>query len=199
MDFLCRDHEPPHTHGQAEASRTRAAWVEKEDAVSLFNLRPMAMAVNHHAKSSCLGFQIDSSEVVQHINRHARDFDYFRRRQSRHPGASIDIPANRGYRRDVRELFENSRIAHIAGVEDAVGSAQGLDGLGTQQAVSVGDLPRVTSVSRMVSLFVFVFSLGLQFCLERLLLDLRQKADGRMRPSPRGSYSDGPCYSRGAC
>jgi hypothetical protein len=39
----------------------------------------------------------------------------------------------------LRQLFENLGIPYISGVEDAVGPAEGLDGIGPQQAVSVGD------------------------------------------------------------
>ncbi len=55
------------------------------------------------------------------------------------PGVGVDVPADRGYGRDLRKRFEDFASADVAGVEDAVGSAQGLDRLGPQQAVGVGD------------------------------------------------------------
>ena len=122
-----------------EASRPSAAWIEIEDAIFLFDLRLMAVAVHHHAESGGSQLQVESAEIMQHIDGHAAGFDDFGFRQSARPGVGVDVTADRGDGRDFDKRFEDFASANVAGVEDAVGSAQGLDRLEPQQAVGVGD------------------------------------------------------------
>jgi hypothetical protein len=86
----------------------------------------MAVAVYHHAESGGFGLQVELAEIVQHVDRNAAGFDNFGFGQSARPGRGVNVAANRGYGRDLRERFQNFGSADIAGVEDAVGSAQSL-------------------------------------------------------------------------
>ena len=122
-----------------ETTRTGAARIKIEDAVLLFYLWMMAMSVDHCTESGGLWLQIESGEIVEHVDRYASDFDYFRCGQRARPWFSVDVAANRGHRRDVCERFEDFRSADVSRVKNAVGSAQGLHGLGPQPAVGVGD------------------------------------------------------------
>ena len=87
----------------------------------------MAVAVDHRAKPCGFRFQIESAEIMQHVDRHTAGFNDFGFRQSTRPRFGIDVAADRGYRRDLRERFENFGSADVAGVEDALGSAESFD------------------------------------------------------------------------
>ena len=67
---------------------------------------------------------------------------------SARPRSGVDVAADCGYGRDLRERLEDFWSADVAGVEDAVGSAQRFDGLGPQQAVRVGDYTKSYSFAR---------------------------------------------------
>jgi len=99
----------------------------------------MAVAVYDHAESGGFWLQVELAEIMQDIDGQATGFDDFGCRQSARPRGGIDVAVDRGYGRDLRQRFEDSRSADVAGVEDLVGSAQGFDGRGPQQAVGVGD------------------------------------------------------------
>src|SRR5208282_4657172 len=67
------------------------------------------------------------------------DFEEFGLGQGARPGGGIDVAADGSHGCDLRERGENFGSAYVSGVKDAVGSAQRIHGLRTQQAVSVGD------------------------------------------------------------
>src|SRR5271166_1786166 len=99
----------------------------------------MAVAVHHYPESGGFRLQVELSEIMQHVDRHSASFDDLGHGQKARPALSVDVAADRGHRSDLLEHFENFESSNVAGVEDAVGAAQGCDGLGPQQAVCVGD------------------------------------------------------------
>src|ERR1700687_2482919 len=133
------DDQLPHAHWQAEASRAGAAWIEIEHTVLLFYLRMMAVAIDEHAESGGFRLQVELAAIMHHIDGDAAKFKDFSFRQCARPRSSVDLTADRDYGGNLRERFEDFGGADIAGVEDAVGSAQSFDGFGPQQAVDVGD------------------------------------------------------------
>src|ERR1035437_8073381 len=137
--FSCFDRQPPHAYRQVETAWPGAAWIKIEDAIFLFDLRLMAVAVYHHAESGGSQLQVELAEIVHDIDGHAAGCDDVGLRQSARPDVGVDVTADRGYGRDLRKRFEDFGSANVACVEDAFGSAQSLDRLGPQQAVGVGD------------------------------------------------------------
>ena len=99
----------------------------------------MAVAVHDHAESGGFWLQVELAKIMQDIDGHAAGFDDFGLRQSARPRSSVDVTADRGYWGNPRERFEDFGRADIAGVDDAVGPSQSVDGFGPQQAVGVGD------------------------------------------------------------
>jgi len=99
----------------------------------------VAVAVDDHAESGGLWLLVKLGEIVQHIDRYAIHFDDLGGWQNARPWRGVDVAADRGYGCDLRERFEDFGSAYVSGVEDAIGSAKGLDGLRTQEAVGVGD------------------------------------------------------------
>ena len=55
------------------------------------------------------------------------------------PGVFVDVAANRGERRERGKLVKDFGRADVTGVNDVGGTAQSGEGIGTKQAVSVGD------------------------------------------------------------
>ena len=105
-----------------------AAWagtprIEIEDAVFLFNLWLMAVAIDDHVKSGGFRLQVESSEIVQHINGDSADFDDFDLRESACPSLGVEVAADRGYRRGLLQRLENFGSADIACVKDAPANA----------------------------------------------------------------------------
>jgi len=137
--FSSCDRQSPHAHRQIEAPRARAARIEIEHTVLLFDLRPMAVTVHDYAESRAFRLQIELPQIMQHIDRNVAGFNDLSFGQRARPGVGVDVAADGSYRRDLRECFEDFGCADVAGVEDAVGTAQGFDGFGTQEAVGVGD------------------------------------------------------------
>ncbi len=98
----------------------------------------MAVAVYDHAEPG-LRLQVELAAIMQDIDGHAAGFDNFSFRQNARPRGGVDVTADRGYGGNLRQLFEDFGGSDIAGVEDAVGSAQSVDGFGSQQAMGIGD------------------------------------------------------------
>ena len=92
----------------------------------------MAVAIDHYTESGSLWLQIEFAEIVQHVDGYVCDFDNFGCTKSMRPRFGIDVASDRSYRRDVRERFDNVRIADVASVEYAIGSAKCFDGFSPQ-------------------------------------------------------------------
>jgi hypothetical protein len=97
------------------------------------------MTVYDDAESGGFRLQIKFAEIMQNINSHPASLDDFRFWQSARPRLGVDVTADRGYRGNLRQRFEDFERADIAGVKDAVGPTQSFDGFGSQQAVGIGD------------------------------------------------------------
>ena len=67
------------------------------------------------------------------------------------PCVLVHIAAHGGQWGDGSKLFEDFRRAHIAGVNDVLGAAEGLDGLRPEEAVSIGDYCELHQKRRFIS------------------------------------------------
>jgi ATP-dependent DNA helicase RecQ len=99
----------------------------------------MAVTVNDNAKFRRLWPQVESTEIVQHVNGYSSRFDDLAFRQSARPRPSVDIAPNRGQRRDLRQSLEDSGSADVASMKNAIRSAQRFDGLRPKKPVCIGD------------------------------------------------------------
>jgi hypothetical protein len=59
--------------------------------------------------------------------------------QLRQAESRVDVPANRGHRRDCPEAVEDADRADVSCVEDVVDARERVDHLGSQKTVRVGD------------------------------------------------------------
>jgi len=101
----------------------------------------MAVTINHYANSSGFGLQIQPSQIVQHVDPDSLNLDDFSFGQPRRPRAAIHVAAHGGYGGEFAQAIENSWIAYVSSMQDAVDAVQNGDGLGPQQAVGIGDDP----------------------------------------------------------
>jgi len=99
----------------------------------------MSVAGNHGREARRFGLQIQLREIVQNVDRNAGQFEHLGLWQAAGPGVLIDIAANRSHGSNRFEFFQNLRRANVAGVDDVVRPAQCVEGLRTQQTMSVGD------------------------------------------------------------
>jgi len=83
--------------------------------------------------------EVELLKVVKDVDQGRASFDDCRQRQLRCPGSLVDVSSDGDQRRHRAELFEDLRLADIAGVEDQVGSAESRQRLRTHEAVGIGD------------------------------------------------------------
>jgi hypothetical protein len=129
----------PNAYRQLKPPRSCAARVEVQHALFHFNFRLMTVAVDDCVDSCGFGLQIEPSQIMQHVDRDAADFDDFSLRKGSCPRFGVDVAANRSNRSNLRERVEYFRIADVPRMQDAIGSAQSFDSLTPQQAVCVRD------------------------------------------------------------
>ena len=103
------DRQPSHAHRQFEAARARAAGIEVEDAVFLFHFRLMAVAVDRPRGIPRLpaSDRVGRDRAACRWTR--RRLRRLRFRAERAPSAGVDVAADRGHGRDLRERLENFR------------------------------------------------------------------------------------------
>jgi hypothetical protein len=97
------------------------------------------MATNNDAESCGSGFQIQRMKVVKDVDGGAGGFDNGNGGQDVGPAGGVDIAADSNDRGDLAESVENFGTADVAGVDDEIGAAQGVESGIAKQAVSIGD------------------------------------------------------------
>ena len=97
------------------------------------------MTADHDRESGGLRLEIQTSEIVQHIDANAAQLKHLSFRQLARPRGFVDVATDGGDGSDGGKLFEDFRRADISGMNDVCGPAQRLNSLGAQQAVRVGD------------------------------------------------------------
>jgi len=85
----------------------------------------MTVSVDHHAQPGRFRLQIETPEIVQHIDRQTADrqaagFDDFSFRQGARPRLGINVPADRRDGRNLCQRFEDFRSANVARMQNAV-------------------------------------------------------------------------------
>ena len=99
----------------------------------------MAVSEDYNIKSRLFGLQIQFVQVVEHIDRNSADFKHIRRRDLLGPRFPIHIAADRCYGRNLRQRFQDQRIADVASMNDVIRTTQSGKGLRAKQSVRIGD------------------------------------------------------------
>jgi len=109
------------------------------NAAAHLDRRRVAVPADHGAKSGRRGIKVDLIHVVYDVENRSFEFDHFGFGQRRGPGSGIDIAANRGDGRDGAKRVEDVGRADVAGMDDVSGAAQGIERLGAQETMCIGD------------------------------------------------------------
>ena len=110
--------QPPDSHRQFKAPGTGAARIEVQDSAAHLLLRNMTVAGEDHLKSGGSRFQIESSEIMQHINGNAADLEDFGFSKGPGPRRLVNIAADGGQGRDGCQRLKNLGRTHVPGVND---------------------------------------------------------------------------------
>lgn len=97
------------------------------------------MTADYDGESGRFRFEIQLRQIVQHVDGNARHFEDFGQRQLQCPRALVDVAADGGDWGNSRKSFDDLWRAHVAGMDDAIRSAQSFDCFWAQQAVGIGD------------------------------------------------------------
>jgi len=97
------------------------------------------MAKDHHAESGGFRLQIETCQIMQHIDRDAAHLDDFDVCEFARPRGLVNVAANGRHRRDRAQSIENLGRAYVARVNDVLRPAQGFQCFGTKQAVGIGN------------------------------------------------------------
>ena len=125
------------TDWQLESLWSGAAGIEIEDTATRLLLRNMTVPGYHYLEASRFGLQIEPRQVVQNIDKNAREFDQFSFGQSACPRPLVDVPADGCDWRNCREFVEDFGSADVSSVNDVLGSTELIDRFGTKQAMRI--------------------------------------------------------------
>ena len=131
--------QPGEGDGEREAAGTAASGIEIKDVVAVLDERLMGVAVDDDGDSGCTGVEVEVVDGVEHVDEAAVELDGFGCREIGAGAVEIDVAANGGDGSDRAESVKDVGVADVAGVEDVVGTGDGGEELGTEQAVGVGE------------------------------------------------------------
>lgn len=127
--------------GKRKPPWASAARVEVEDFLAVLNFGLVRVAADHGGDACGGGVKVEVGEIVQDVNVSAAKLDEFGWRELCAWAEKVDVSPDGSDGSQISKRVQDGRIAHIAGVEDVVGSLQGVERLGAQQAVGIGDDP----------------------------------------------------------
>jgi hypothetical protein len=125
--------------GKFEATGTGAAGIEIEDSVARLLIWDVTVAADHNCEAGGSGIEVQFCQIVEDVDREAACFKHLDFGQLARPRSFVDVATYGGDGSNRGESWEDFWRADVAGVDDALRSAQGFDGFGAKQAVSVGD------------------------------------------------------------
>ena len=115
---------------QPEPARSGAAGVEVDDALSRLDLRHVGVAGNDHVEPGCSRIEVEVAEVMDDVDRSARERHHLPRRQSRAHACVSTLPRIAVTGRDLCKPRHDVRAADVAGVDDVLDARERLQRLG---------------------------------------------------------------------
>ena len=85
------------------------------------------------------GVQVEAEAFMEDVDQDASHLHHEGGGQVRGPSGPVGVAPDRLHRGDLFQGAENLRVTDVPGVDDEFHALQGLDRLGAQQAVGVGD------------------------------------------------------------
>src|SRR5215472_13830838 len=127
------------SYRQTKSPGPGATRIQVQHAISHLLLGNMAVTKNNSRETSRLGLQVEASDVVKNVDLKSIGAENVRLGEFTRPCFAIDVAGHHREWCNAPQSVHNSRVAHIAGVNDVIGTAEGLDGFGSKQAVRIGD------------------------------------------------------------
>jgi hypothetical protein len=130
--------------GQLKAARAAGAGIEVEDAFLRDEIGNVSVAVKDSGEFGCGWIEMESLEVVQHVDVEAGvgrvfDEDDFGFGKFATDAFSVDVAANGGNGSDFGELVEDGDFSYVAAVQDTVDALESGSDFRTKETVGVGD------------------------------------------------------------
>jgi hypothetical protein len=122
---------------QAEASWTRAAWIDELHAVTLGHLGLVRVAGHDDVEARSARVDVHFVHVMQDVNADTFQLKCEVERNLRCPLAPVVVSPDRIDRRQGTELFENLRAADVARMDDVLNARECANRLGAKQSVRV--------------------------------------------------------------
>ena len=122
---------------KVEAFGTGAAGVDVEHVLPPIFVWSVSVSGNDNRDFRELWIEIDVVQIVENVNKRLSRFHRFAKWQCGCPVAPVRVAAHGVDWSDEPKLYKNFRIPNIAGVNDEVRAAQGIERLWPQQAVGV--------------------------------------------------------------
>jgi len=70
------EHEPGDSDGKRETPRARAAWIDEENTLTLFDERPVGVTGKHCREPRGYGLETELPEVMNHVEGMGPDLDH---------------------------------------------------------------------------------------------------------------------------
>ncbi len=125
-------------YGKTKATGPCAAGVEQKDAVAICDGSFVRVAADYDGDAGSDRIEVEIWKGVDEIEEVSIEFDGLSGRQGRAGSAAIDIAADGGQGGEGAQGVENSRVPHIAGVQDVIGVPKSDQSFRAQEAVSIG-------------------------------------------------------------
>src|SRR5689334_976114 len=116
-------------HRQGKATRTGAAGVDVENAVSFADSGTMRVARNYGMKAGGRWINVQVTDIVQDVDEDLANLQCFGFAQRRCPRALVIVATDRGNRCDPRKAVQYIRASYIARVNDDVAVPQCIERL----------------------------------------------------------------------
>jgi hypothetical protein len=133
------DSKPRQGNRKSKSTRSCAAGIQIQNAVSRFSTGAMSVPGNNGRKTCSPGIEVERREIVKDIQVQVSDIDNFGEWQGAGPSSRVDVAANGDRRRDGAQMFDDAHFTDITSVNDELRSVQCFDSLRAKEAVRVGD------------------------------------------------------------
>ena len=131
--------EPGDCDGERETPWARAAWIDEENTLTLFDERPVGVTGKHCREPRGCGLETELPEVMNHVEGMGPDLDHVIRGQLGSPWILVVVTPDSAHGRDSPKRVENRESPDISAMDDEVASVKLLDSLRPDETVRIRD------------------------------------------------------------
>jgi hypothetical protein len=131
------EHEPGDSDGKRETPRARAAWIDEENTLTLFDERPVGVTGKHCREPRGYGLETELPEVMNHVEGMGPDLDHIIGGQLGSPWPLVVVTPDSANGGDSPKRVENRESPDVSAMNDEIASAELLDSLRPDETVRV--------------------------------------------------------------